>query len=206
MTGPRTRSWWGWGWEDQTLTDEECRSYGALMPGLADGPLPVPKVDDLDLRKPRVTVPDTLTNVLVDDPIERASHTYGKAYRDVVRALAGRLDAPPDLVARPRTEDDVVAILDWASESEVAVVPYGGGSSVVGGVECAGEGFAGVVSLDVTAMDRVLEIDATSRAARIQAGALGPVLEEQLRPHGYTLRHFPQSFEFSTLGGWIATR
>src|SRR5207244_9735701 len=81
------------------------------------------------------------------------------------------------------------------------------GSSVVGGVECdVGDDFAGVVSIDLTRLDRVIEIDRVSRAARIQAGALGPVLEDQLRPHGLTLHHFPQSFEFSTLGGWLATR
>jgi alkyldihydroxyacetonephosphate synthase len=89
----------------------------------------------------------------------------------------------------------------------VACIPFGGGSSVAGGVECdVGEAYAGVVSLDLTRLDRVLEIDRTSRAARIQGGALGPVLEDQLRPHGLTLRHYPQSFEFSTLGGWLATR
>ncbi len=101
----------------------------------------------------------------------------------------------------------MVALLDWCTEGDVAAIPYGGGSSVVGGVEAdVGDGFAGVVSIDLTRLDRVLEIDPVSRAARIQAGALGPVLEDQLRPHGYTLRHFPQSFEFSTLGGWLATR
>ena len=78
---------------------------------------------------------------------------------------------------------------------------------MVGGVEAdVGDDYPGVVSLDLTRMDRVIEIDRTSRAARIQAGALGPVLEGQLRPHGLTLRHYPQSFEFSTLGGWLATR
>ena len=87
------------------------------------------------------------------------------------------------------------------------MVPYGGGSSVVGGVEPdVGEGYAGVVSLDTTALRGVVEIDAVSRAARIRAGTLGPDLEDGLRPHGLTLRHFPQSFECSTLGGWIATR
>jgi alkyldihydroxyacetonephosphate synthase len=97
--------------------------------------------------------------------------------------------------------------LDWADGAGAAVIPFGCGSSVVGGVEPAvGDGFAGTVSLDLKRMDRVQEIDKTTRAARIQAGALGPVLERQLRPEGYTLRHFPQSFEFSTLGGWIATR
>ncbi len=78
---------------------------------------------------------------------------------------------------------------------------------MVGGVECdVGSAFAGAVSVDLSGLDRVLEVDSVSRAARIQAGARGPVLEDQLRPHGYTLRHFPQSFEFSTLGGWLATR
>ena len=95
-------------------------------------------------------------------------------------------------------------LLDWASTAGVVVVPFGGGSSVVGGVEYRGD--RPWISMDLTALDRVLEIDRTSRAARIQGGALGPVLEEQLRPHGLTLRHYPQSFEFSTLGGWLATR
>ena len=113
----------------------------------------------------------------------------------------------PDLVVRPSSEQDVVDVLDWCGRERIAVIPYGGGSSVCGGVEPRLEGdYAGAVSLDVGRLGRVLEIDRTSRAARIQAGVLGPGLEDQLRPHGLTLRHFPQSFEFSTLGGWLATR
>ncbi|MCB0986545.1 MAG: FAD-binding oxidoreductase [Microthrixaceae bacterium] len=204
--GRRDRSWWGWGWEDQALSDQECRSYAGLMEGLAADPMPVPTVADLDLPAPRVAAPASLAHLMADTPDERASHTYGKAYRDVVRALRGQMDSPPDLVARPRVEPDVADLLDWATGAGVAVVPFGGGSSVVGGVECPGDGFAGVVSLDLTAMNRVLEVDTISRAARIQAGALGPVLEDQLRTTGHTLRHYPQSFEFSTLGGWLATR
>lgn len=203
---PRSRSWWGWGWQDEALSDRECAAYGALIPGLADSPIPQPTVDEMTLPTPRVAAPASLARILSDAPLDRASHTYGKAYRDVVRALRRQLDSPPDLVARPTSEADVVDVLDWASRADVAVIPFGGGSSVVGGVEYDGAGHSGVVSLDLTALDRVLEIDPTSRAARIQAGALGPVLEDQLRPHGYTLRHFPQSFEFSTLGGWLATR
>src|SRR5207302_776222 len=89
-----------------------------------------------------------------------------------------------------------------------AVIAYGGGTSVVGGLEprLPREDFVGVVTIDLKALDRVLEVDHVSRAARIQAGATGPRLEEQLAEHGLTLRHFPQSFQFSTLGGWIATR
>src|SRR6185369_11644029 len=100
----------------------------------------------------------------------------------------------------------VVDLLDWAGSAQVAVIPYGAGSSVVGGVEYRCDAHAGVLSLDMSTMDRVVEVDPVSRAARIQAGARGPVLEDQLRPHGLTLRHYPQSFEFSTLGGWLATR
>src|SRR5690606_7421683 len=119
-------------------------------------------------------------HLLSDTPLDRAGHAYGKAYRDVIRALQGRVDSSSDLVARPATEDDVVDLLDWAASDDVAVVPFGGGSSVVGGVECAGDGRAGVVSLDLSRLDRVLEIDPVSRAARIQAGAFGPALEDQL--------------------------
>ncbi|MGH7718537.1 MAG: FAD-binding oxidoreductase, partial [Gemmatimonadaceae bacterium] len=99
------------------------------------------------------------------------------------------------------------AVLEWCADAGAAAIPFGGGTSVVGGVEArVGDDFAGTVSVDLRRLDRVLEIDAESRAARIQAGALGPALEDQLRPHDLTVRHFPQSFEFSTLGGWIATR
>jgi alkyldihydroxyacetonephosphate synthase len=141
-----------------------------------------------------------------DDPETRAGHHYGKSYRDVVRAFRRELPSPPDQVAFPRDEAELVAVLDWCDGAGISVVPYGGGSSVVGGVETAIPGARAVVSLDLGRLDRVLELDRTSRAARIQAGVLGPALEDQLRPHGLTLRHFPQSFEFSSLGGWIATR
>ncbi|MCZ7629336.1 MAG: FAD-dependent oxidoreductase [Microthrixaceae bacterium] len=100
-------------------------------------------------------------------------------------------------------------MLDWCGSADIAVIPYGAGSSVVGGVETGGgwsERFSGVVSLDMSRMGGVLELDRLSRAAHIAGGATGPAIEEQLRPHGLTLRHYPQSFEFSTLGGWIATR
>jgi len=108
-------------------------------------------------------------------------------------------------VAHPRNEDEVAATLDWCNENQYVAVPYGGGSSVVWGLNPPEDrGPTVVISLD--GLDQVLEVDEVSRAARIQAGVFGPHLEDQLRPHGYTLRHFPQSFRFSTLGGWIATR
>ena len=98
-------------------------------------------------------------------------------------------------------------MLDWASGAKVAIIPFGCGSSVVGGVEpIVDDQYAGAVSLDLRRLNRVLEIDETSRAARIQAGIRGPAIEAALKPHGLSIRHYPQSFEFSTLGGWIATR
>ncbi|MBV9284996.1 MAG: FAD-binding oxidoreductase, partial [Acidimicrobiia bacterium] len=168
---------------------------------------PAPSLSSLDLPPSRLTPPPALAEICAADVESRASHTYGKSYRDVVRAFSGQLEHPPDIVARPRDEADVVDLLDWCADANAAAVPYGAGSSVCAGVECdVGSSYAGAVSIDLSGLDRVLEVDPVSRAARIQAGARGPVLEDQLRPHGYTLRHFPQSFEFSTLGGWIATR
>ncbi|MEU0785070.1 FAD-binding oxidoreductase [Streptomyces sp. NPDC006173] len=206
-SGPsRSRSWWGWGYADAHPGDAECVAMGALLPGTRPHPLPIPQVADLAIGRPAVTPPASLAHLVGADPDVRAAHAMGKAYRDVIRALRGRPGRIPDLVARPTDDQEVADLLDWAGEQGVAVVPFGGGSSVVGGVEYRGDTHRAVLSLDLTSMDRVLEIDTAGRSARIQAGALGPVLEGQLRPHGLTLRHFPQSFEFSTLGGWLATR
>jgi alkyldihydroxyacetonephosphate synthase len=159
----------------------------------------------VELRKPRLKKPDAFGDLFSDDHYERVAHALGKAYRDVVRGFRGEFENPPDLVAFPRDESEIEAVLEWCEAEGAAVVPFGGGTSVVGGVE-ARLGDRPVVSLDLRRLDRVLEVDAESLAARIQAGATGPLLEEQLREHGLTLRHFPQSFEYSTLGGWIATR
>ncbi|WP_328868825.1 FAD-binding oxidoreductase [Streptomyces sp. NBC_00287] len=202
----RTRSWWGWGYADAHPDDTECAALGALLPGTLARPLPIPRIADLTIARPAVTPPPALAHSVTADPEARAAHAMGKAYRDVIRALRGRPGRIPDLVARPANDQEVADLLDWAGDHGVAVIPFGGGSSVVGGVEYRGDAHRAVLSLDLTSMDRVLEIDTVGRSARIQAGALGPVLEEQLRPHGLTLRHFPQSFEFSTLGGWLATR
>ena len=208
----RQRSWWGWGWEDAALTPAQTGKLAAALSARFGGAdLAVHAPPDLaavDLPAPRVAPPSALDGMCSTSTHDRASHTYGKSYRDVVRAFHGDLTRPPDVVAFPRDEGEVVALLDWCAGAGIAAIPYGGGSSVVGGVEAAlvDDTYAGVVTIDLTGLDRVLEVDTVSRAARIQGGALGPVLEEQLRPHGYTLRHFPQSFEFSTLGGWLATR
>jgi alkyldihydroxyacetonephosphate synthase len=199
---------WGWGYEDQQPPFEQVRDAALglrahLGFGEAEVERPVP-LEDVELRSPRLEVPELLADIAAVDPHARAAHALGKAYRDVVRGFRGRFDEPPDAVLRPRDEHELERVVEWACSDDVAVIPFGGGTSVVGGVEP--RGLDRVVSVDVRALDRVLEIDRSSRAARIQAGATGPGLEDQLREHGLTLRHFPQSFEYSTLGGWIATR
>ncbi|MGH3563460.1 MAG: FAD-binding oxidoreductase, partial [Mycobacterium sp.] len=207
----KTRSWWGWGdVEDAVRPDERQGLLQRVKQLLADADLSMhqpPAVQSLDVPPPRVTVPATLATLASVDPEDRLRHSHGQAFRDVVRCLMGRIDHVVDLVMRPATENEVVDVLDWCTRERIAVIPFGGGSSVVGGVEprCDRD-YPGVVALDLTAMDRVLEIDRVSRAARIQGGVFGPALEDQLRGDGYSLRHFPQSFEFSTLGGWLATR
>jgi alkyldihydroxyacetonephosphate synthase len=207
----RRRRFWGWGWEDAGPTDDHVRAIGELLATrFACGPrtlAPVPSLDAIALPAPRLTPPPAIAAFSSQTAADRAGHTYGKSFRDVVRGVRGDFRRAPDVVAMPSSEAQVVAVLDWCAEANAVAIPYGGGSSVVGGVEAPANGdHAGVVSIDLGRLDRVLEVDRTSRAARIQAGVLGPALEDQLRPHGLTLRHFPQSFEFSSLGGWIATR
>ncbi len=206
----RRRKFWGWGYEDEDLSRAEKEKLAALLASrFGGGELTVtdpPTLADVELRAPRFQPPASLREILTDDPYERAGHTYGKSYRDVVRAYRRDFRPAPDWVALPRNEEEVAALLGWAGDAGLVAIPYGGGSSVVGGVEAPAGETRGVVSIDLRHLDRVLEVDRTSRAARIQGGALGPQLEAELKPHGLSLRHFPQSFEFSTLGGWIATR
>ncbi|HVN86868.1 MAG TPA: FAD-binding oxidoreductase [Candidatus Binatia bacterium] len=207
----RRRKFWGWGVEGEGPNAEQQQHIAQLLAARFDLPeitiASPPRVEDLQLRAPRIAPPAALAAICSTDPDDRAGHSYGKAFRDVVRAFRRDYSNPIDVVAYPRTEVDVVALLNWCTDAKAAAIPYGGGSSVVGGVEPRiGDDYRGSVSIDLSRLDRVVEIDRTSRAARIQAGVLGPALEDQLRPHGYTLRHFPQSFEFSALGGWIATR
>jgi alkyldihydroxyacetonephosphate synthase len=207
----RERSIWGWGWADAGPGPEQQRGLAQALQtryGLASlEPRTPPDPARLELPAPRCRAPAALEALCSTAPGDRARHAYGRSFRDLVRGLQGDYSNPPDVVARPRDEGDVAALLDWCASIGCAAIPYGGGSSVVGGVEPPPrDSHRGVVSIDLTLLDRVVEVDRTSRAARIQGGVLGPALEEQLRPHGLTLRHFPQSFEFSTLGGWIATR
>ncbi|MFG2894731.1 FAD-binding oxidoreductase [Streptomyces sp. NPDC048248] len=207
----KTRSWWGWGNTEDAVVGAErealSRRVSQLLPDADLTPHSAPPVESFEVAASRVKPPPALASIVSEDARDRLAHSHGQAFRDVVRALLGKLPHVPDLVVRPTSEAEVIHVLDWCSDARIAVIPFGGGSSVVGGVEPRVDGeYSGVVSLDLTSMDRVLEVDHTSRAALVQAGVLGPHLEEQLRPRGYTLRFFPQSFEFSSLGGWLATR
>jgi hypothetical protein len=210
MMQPRLKHF-GWGREGEGLTSaEEAFVRGRIEPRfglLANDEVKPPRLEDIKLEPPRLDPPASLpfcSTALYD----RAAHTYGKSFPDYARGLVGDYHSAPDVVAYPRTEDEVAAVLDWAGGALACVTPFGGGSSVVGGVEprCDATRHKAAVTIDLRELGRVIEVDKTSRAARIGAGAFGPALEAQLKPHGLTLRHFPQSFECSTLGGWIATR
>jgi alkyldihydroxyacetonephosphate synthase len=203
VTKPR-RSIWMHGLETEEPTEaqrqEQARELSARI-GAEVTPPPVPRPDQFQMRPPRIAVPDRLAEFCFTDPYERALHAKG----DRLLEIQGIFETAPDVVAHPRTEQELEAVLEWCVRGGYKTIPYGGGSSVVDGVTPRPEWDA-AVTIDMDQFDRVLEVDATSRAARIQAGVYGPALEDQLRPHGYTLRHFPQSFTMSTLGGWIATR
>ena len=201
---------YGWGYADDVLTqDEQARIRGAAKRFGTEAPAEIsePLESEFELRAPRIAAPASLASMISTTRYDRLVHSLGKSFADIVRMFQRDIRHPPDLVAFPKSEQDVGDILDWAAGANVAVIPFGGGSSVAGGVEPdVGDSYAGTLSLDLQYLHKVPEIDRASRAARIQAGALGPELEDQLKPHGLTLRHFPQSLQHSTLGGWIATR
>ncbi len=211
MTAKPRRKFWGWGHVGQGYSDADMLPFEAEFAEAfgtdrftAD---PFPKAEDITLAAPRLAIPNSLKDVCTHDHWERLVHTYGQSFHEQLRRMAGDFAGAPDVVAFPRNEQDVADLLDWCARSDAAAIPFGGGSSVVGGVHPAvGDGFKATVSIDMARMDQVLEVDPISLAARIQAGVYGPHLEAQLKPHGLTMRYYPQSFEFSTLGGWLATR
>jgi alkyldihydroxyacetonephosphate synthase len=211
MSGGR-RSFYGWGFEKDAVSPDELNWFERAWADLfhVDGfdPAPMPREEDIALRAPRVPVPLALKPFCTDDKYDRLRHAYGRSVHDLARMIHRRdFSNPPDAVAYPRDEADISAVLDWCGANGLAAIPFGGGSSVVGGVNPpADDRYRGVVTIDLGRLNRVLEIDTTSQAARIQAGVLGPDLERQLKSSGLTLRFFLQAWEFSSLGGWIATR
>ena len=211
MTAGRLKHF-GWGREGEGLTPEEEAAsldrYRRLFGTDHFEEVAPPPLAAIKLPAPRVRPPAVLAECCSAEPYDRALHTFGKSYPDTVRGMLGRYESAPDVVAYPRSEAEAAAVMDWAGSVKAVLTPFGGGSSVVGGVEpnVDGSRYKAAITLDLRHLDQVLEIDPSSRAARIQGGVFGPALEAQLKASGLTLRHFPQSFEYSTLGGWIATR
>lgn len=206
----RERSVWGWGYVEEHPDDDTIRELADRLEtdfGFPDLTVEGPTgVDEIAVPEPDIDPPNDLADFCTGTSEVRAHHTYGDAYRDKIRAFRGDFAPAPDVVARPTTEEQIEELLAWASDRGVAVIPFGGGTSVVGGVEGDVNGdYAGVVSLDLREMNRVLEVDEVSRSARIQGGTLGPQIQDQLAEYDLQLRHYPQSYEFSTLGGWLAT-
>ena len=169
---PGRRKHWGWGPESAQLSSAQLEDAAVQVRerlgfGGEQVAEPVP-LEDVVLRPPRVVPPDPLAGICRADPYERASHAMGKAYRDVVRGFRGEFENPPDFVAHPASEEDVERILGWCADEGVAAIPFGGGTSVVGGVEPrVDDRYSGAVSIDLGGLDRVLEIDEVSRAALI---------------------------------------
>lgn len=209
---PKKRSFYGWGFEEDVVSAEELSWFERAWSNLfgVDGfnPAPMPRESEITLRAPRVSLPTALKPFSTSDKYDRLLHCYGRSVHDLARMIHRRdFSNPPDAVAYPRDETEIRAVLDWCGANNFAAIPYGGGSSVVGGINPPiDERCHGTVTIDLKHLNRVIEVDKTSLSARIQAGVLGPDLERQLKPSALTMRFFLQAWEFSSLGGWIATR
>ena len=210
--------WWGWGDDGVAFSHEDKPSLGPfirkhLQVDVGVKPVPPVAFEQLDIPEPslsgelRAALDDAVGSAKVStDALDRVVHARGKSLRDLVRIRSGDLGRLPDVVVRPADEDAVTAVLEAALEADAVVIPFGGGTNISGSLEAPEAESRTVISVDLGALNRVLAIDADSRIARVQAGVLGPHLEEQLNARGWTIGHFPDSFNHSTLGGWIATR
>ena len=210
---PRMR-WWGWGVDrDATSLPDKARDMLHQAFSIEGEPAPPVALDDVRLPEPALDggVRGRLASIVGedavrDDRLARVGHALGKSYPDLVRIRAGDGSSAPDAVVYPASHDEVLAVLELCSAERVAVTPFGGGSSVVGGVEPRRDGLAAAISLDLARMDRLVAADATSLTATLEPGCTGPQVEELLAAEGLTLGHFPQSWEYATLGGFVATR
>lgn len=215
-----TLRWNGWGrlGESAGLSPARERWLASELSHLFHQPLvaPSPPVGIDQIRLPPTKLSSELQASLRGacgdagfsvSALERVTHSFGRSLPDLLRLRRGDVPCAPDAVVFPASEGAVASVLRIAGEANLGVIPFGGGSSVVGGVEPRTvRGQAGALSLDTTRLDGLVRVDLESRTATFQAGIDGPALEAALRAQGLTLGHFPQSFEFSTLGGWIATR
>jgi alkyldihydroxyacetonephosphate synthase len=211
--------WWGWGNEGVAFEHEDKPGFAPFILEQLDldlhavAPTGQPAFDKVTVAKSLATAAFTkaLSDVVgvsnvTTDKMERVVHAYGKSLRDLVRIRANQIERTPDIIVYPDNESEVQQIVDIAVAANAVLIPFGGGSNIGGSLEPLRTEKRVVVSLDMGRMNRVVEIDSDAGLARIQAGALGPDLEEQLGAKGWTIGHFPDSFTHSTLGGWIATR
>jgi alkyldihydroxyacetonephosphate synthase len=205
--------WWGWGVDaDAMRLPEGARVL--IEGGLGVGQPPPPRVELEAIQLPPSRLDAYAREELAaivgaenvrDDQLARVSHAAGRSYPDLVRLRAGEVTGP-DAVVYPGSHDEVRALLAFCSEAAVAVVPFGGGTSVVGGVEPDGGQLAAVVVVDLARMAGVIDVDEVSLFARVAPGTTGPELEQALGGYGLTLGHLPQSWEYITIGGAVATR
>jgi alkyldihydroxyacetonephosphate synthase len=216
MEQPLASKWWGWGALDKEFNLQRRETFWPYLQeklGLTQlQPTAPPDLHRIYLPPPAAALAKDLAQIVTlknvhQDPLARISHAMGKSYLDLIRLRRGLIENPPDFVVYPETEAQVSALLMLAQTLPAAIIPFGGGSSVVGGVEAlrTTEQVA-AISLDLRLLNRLLSLDEISRVATIEAGIRGPLLEQELQIKGYTLGHYPQSFEFSSLGGWLATR
>jgi alkyldihydroxyacetonephosphate synthase len=209
--------WNGWGWaahKDDIAEREDIWRWLAAelgMPALLA--TPARPLEELTLPAGRLSPQDRAeletivgADQVRDSAYERAFHALGRSYHDLLRLRAGDLSSAPDAVVYPRSTDEVLQVLALANKKHIAVLPYGGGSGAVGWSNCKRGDYEAVIAIDLSDMDRVTAIDPISSTATVEAGIYGPALENALKAKGLTLGHFPQSFEFSTLGGWIVQR
>jgi alkyldihydroxyacetonephosphate synthase len=206
--------WHGWGDPSQRhgLPDGAEEFLAGRIGGLG-GPTPPVDLDDVRVGDSALTdaqrgaLADVVgTDFVRDDHRTRVEHAGGKSYPDLLRRRRGDAVAAPDAVVLPADHDQVVRLLAACVRERIAVVPFGGGTSVVGGVEPERGPFDALVSLDLSRMDRLVHLDEDSRVATFEPGLRGPHAEALLRELGYTLGHFPQSYAYATLGGYVATR
>jgi alkyldihydroxyacetonephosphate synthase len=205
----REMRWWGWGEDAHAgAVSERALAWLEGQLGALDAPQGAVALDDVRLDDPRLpgAVRDRFGDILRDDRAARVLHARGKSYPDLVRQRAGDCAGAPDAVLTPRDHDEVRAVLEACAGAGVAVVPFGGGTSVVGGVEPLRGGFGALVSLDLGALDALESLDERSQLAVVGGGIRAIELEARLAERGFTLGHFPQSYEYVTIGGCAATR
>jgi alkyldihydroxyacetonephosphate synthase len=206
--------WWGWGDPAHPAgLRSHTLSFLADSVGIADRPRPPVALEHVRLQSPSLDAAalEALRALaprdgVRDDHAARVEHAAGRGYPDLVRLRAGEPEGAPDAVVYPDTHDQVRSVLDLCARSRVAVVPFGGGTSVVGGVSPLRGEQQGVIALDMRRMGKLLHLDRDSMTVQVGAGMRAPELERRLGEAGLTLGHFPQSFEYVSLGGCAATR